>query len=106
MKPTGLNPVDRPVSASRRAYRSRVYLRISVDVSDVEPNVTISPAACHVVPEVRRSRSRSTTSFQPACARGYATHVPMIPPPPPPTRPPHATPPSAIPRRLLTPPPS
>ena len=29
-----------------------MYLRISVEVSDVEPNVTISPAACHVVPEV------------------------------------------------------
>jgi hypothetical protein len=25
-------------------------LRISVDVSEVDPNVTISPAACHVVP--------------------------------------------------------
>ena len=29
-----------------------MYLRNSVEVSDVEPNVTMSPAACHVVPEV------------------------------------------------------
>ena len=42
-----------------------MYLRISVDVSDVDPNVTISPAACQVVPDVSRSRSSSTTSFQP-----------------------------------------
>ena len=34
-----------------------MYLRISVEVSDVEPNVTISPAACQVVPDVSRSRS-------------------------------------------------
>ena len=27
-----------------------MYVRISVDVSDVEPKVTISPAACQVVP--------------------------------------------------------
>jgi hypothetical protein len=33
-----------------------VYLRISVEVSEVDPKVTISPAACHVVPEVSRSR--------------------------------------------------
>ena len=33
-----------------------------VDVSDVDPNVTISPAACQVVPDVSRSRSTSTTS--------------------------------------------
>ena len=46
-----------------------MYLRISVDVSDVEPNVTMSPAACQVVPEVSRSRSSSTTSFQPMWAR-------------------------------------
>ena len=50
MNPTGVKPVARPVSASSRAYRSRVYWRISVEVSDVEPNVTISPAACQVVP--------------------------------------------------------
>jgi hypothetical protein len=58
-----------------------VYLRSSVEVSDVEPNVTISPAACQVVPEVRRSRSSTTTSFQPAWARWYATEQPMMPPP-------------------------
>ena len=52
MNPTGLNPVARPVSASSREYRSLVYLRISVEVSDVEPNVTINPAACQVVPDV------------------------------------------------------
>jgi hypothetical protein len=81
MNPTGLNPVARPVSASSRLYSALVYLRISVEVSDVDPNVTMSPAACHVVPEVRRSRSSSTTSRQPACARWYATDVPMMPPP-------------------------
>ena len=43
MKPTGLKPVASPVSASRLAYRSLVYLRSSVDVSEVEPNVTIRP---------------------------------------------------------------
>ena len=69
MKPTGLKPVDWPVSASSRAYRSRVYWRISVEVYEVEPKVTISPAACQVVPEVRRSRSSSSTSFQPMWAR-------------------------------------
>ena len=69
MKPTGLKPVASPVSASSRAYRSRVYLRSSVDVSDVDPNVTISPAACHVVPEVSWSRSTSTVSVQPRCPR-------------------------------------
>ncbi len=41
-------PVARPVSASSRKYRSRVYLRSSVEVSEVEPNVAISPAACQV----------------------------------------------------------
>jgi hypothetical protein len=69
MNPTGLNPVATPVSASSRAYSFAEYLRISVDVSDVEPNVTMRPAACHVVPDVRRSRSSSTTSFQPMWAR-------------------------------------
>ena len=69
MKPTCFSPVASPVSASSRAYRSRVYLRISVDVSEVEPKVTISPAACQVVPEVSRSRSSSTTSVTPRCAR-------------------------------------
>ena len=39
-----------------------MYLRISVEVSDVDPNVTIRPAACQVVPEVSRSRSSSSTS--------------------------------------------
>ena len=58
-------PVARPVSASSRPYRSSVYRRISVDVSEVEPKVTMRPAACHVVPEVSLSRSRSTTSVQP-----------------------------------------
>ena len=69
MKPTGLNPVESPVSSSRRAYRSRVYTRMAVDVSDVEPNVTINPAECQVVPDVSWSRSSSSTSVQPAWAR-------------------------------------
>src|SRR3954465_10644232 len=81
MKPTGLKPVAWPVSASRRLYSFAVYLRISVDVSDVEPNVTMRPAACQGVPEVRRSRSSRTTSFPPRSARGYATEQPIIPPP-------------------------
>ena len=67
MNPTCLNPVASPVSASSRPYRSRVYWRIWVEVSEVEPKVTISPAACQVVPEVSRSRSSSTTSVQPSC---------------------------------------
>ena len=54
---------------------------MSVEVSDSEPKVTMSPAACHVVPDVSWSRSSSTTSFTPLCARWYATDVPMIPPP-------------------------
>ena len=69
MRPTGLKPVAWPVSSSSRAYRSREYSRIAVEVSDVDPKQVISPAACHVVPEVRRSRSSSTTSVQPAWAR-------------------------------------
>ncbi len=58
-----------------------MYIRIRVDVSDVEPNVTINPAACHVVPDVSRSRSSSTTSAHPWWARWYATEVPMTPAP-------------------------
>jgi len=69
MNPIGAKPVAWPVSASRRLYKSRVYLRISVEVSEVDPKVTINPAACQVVPEVRRSRSRRTMSFQPINAR-------------------------------------
>ena len=57
---------SRPRAAS---YRSQVYLRISVEVSDSDPNVTISPAACQVVPDVNLSRSRTTTSVQPMSAR-------------------------------------
>ena len=38
-------------------------------VSDVDPKQVISPAACHVVPEVSRSRSSSSTSVHPAWAR-------------------------------------
>src|SRR3954451_23528398 len=39
------------------------------------------PAACQVVPDVRRSRSSSTTSRQPRCPRWYATDAPITPPP-------------------------
>ena len=42
---------------------------MDVEVSDVDPNVTISPAECHVVPEVSWSRSSSRTSVQPSQAR-------------------------------------
>ena len=53
MKPTGIKPVDCPVSSSRMVlYSSFVYFRMSVDVSDKDPKVTIRPAACHVVPAV------------------------------------------------------
>ena len=38
--------------SSGRAPTSFEYLRISVEVSESEPNVTMSPAACHVVPDV------------------------------------------------------
>ena len=69
MKPTGLNPVASPVSASSRAYRSRVYLRISVEVSDVEPKVTISPAACHVVPRGEPVALEQQDVLQPRWAR-------------------------------------
>lgn len=34
---------------------------------------TMSPAACHVVPDVSRSRSSSTTSWTPNLAKWYAT---------------------------------
>ena len=81
MKPTGLKPVAKPVSASSRVYRSRVYLRSSVEVSEVEPNVTIRPAACQVVPDVSWSRSSSTVSVHPRWPRWYAIDVPMMPPP-------------------------
>ena len=82
MKPTGENPVAMPVSPGRMLrYSSFVYLRISVDVSDRDPKVTISPAACHVVPLVSVSRSRRTTFRHPSFARWYAVDVPMIPPP-------------------------
>ncbi len=63
ISPTGLKPVAWPVSASNRAYSSREYSRIDVDVSENDPKHVISPAACHVVPLVSRSRSRRTTSL-------------------------------------------
>ena len=69
ISPIGRKPVAWPVSASSREYRSLVYIRSSVEVCEVEPNVTIRPAACHVVPEVSRSRSSSTVSVQPSWAR-------------------------------------
>ena len=43
-----------------------MYRRISVDVSEVDPKVTTRPAACQVVPDVRRSRSSTTTSVHPS----------------------------------------
>ena len=70
MNPTGMKPVDMPVSSSRTCeYSSLEYLRISVDVSESDPNVTIRPAACQVVPEVIWSRSSNSTSVQPSLAR-------------------------------------
>lgn len=68
--PTGMKPVDMPVSSSSTCeYSSLEYLRISVEVSESDPNVTMRPAACHVVPDVIWSRSSSTTSVQPSFAR-------------------------------------
>jgi hypothetical protein len=52
-----------PVSASSLEYKARVYLRHSVEVSEVEPKQTMSPAACQVVPEVSWCFSSSTTSL-------------------------------------------
>ena len=69
MNPTGLNPVDCPVSASSLEYSSRVYWRIDMEVSLMEPKQVISPAACQVVPDVSRSLSRSTTSDHPRWPR-------------------------------------
>ena len=40
-----------------------------------------SPAACHVVPPVRRTRSNTRTSVTPSLVRWYAIDEPMIPPP-------------------------
>ena len=50
--PTGLNPVDNPVSSSNPANRSREYFAIQASVSVVMPPDTTRPAACHVVPEL------------------------------------------------------
>ena len=59
MKPQGLKPVDMPVSEGRISeYSCFVYFRKEVDVWLRLPKVTIRPAACHVVPEVRRDCSR------------------------------------------------
>jgi len=52
-----------------------------VDVDDNDPKVLISPAACHVVPDVSVCFSRSMTSSTPSLDRWYAMDVPMIPPP-------------------------
>jgi hypothetical protein len=74
MKPTGMKPVESPVSSSRMwlykthisppvavaptkvclayLYSSFVYFRKEVEVSDDDPKVTMRPAACHVVPQV------------------------------------------------------
>ncbi len=46
-----------------------MYLRSSVEVSEVDPKVTMRPAACHVVPDVSWSRSIRTTSFHPMWAK-------------------------------------
>jgi hypothetical protein len=51
-----------------KLQRSRVYLRITLDVSDLEPNAAISPLHA-VVPEVSRSRSSNPMSFHPMSAR-------------------------------------
>src|SRR3989338_6781828 len=51
----------------RRPPRSTLFpyttlFRSSVEVSEVEPNVTISPAACQVVPEVKDRKSTRLNS--------------------------------------------
>ena len=45
-------------------------------VSEVEPKQVISPAACHVVPEVSRSRSSTTTSVQPGMGQVVGDRAP------------------------------
>ena len=65
MWPTGRNPVEWPVSSSRREYRSREYRLKNSAVSSVIPAEVIRPAACQVVPAVSRFCSSSTMSVQP-----------------------------------------
>ena len=48
---------------------AKLFPPARVDVCEVEPNVAIRPAACHVVPDVSRSRSSSSTSPNPASVR-------------------------------------
>lgn len=47
-----LLPVEWPVSCSSVEYKCFEYFLNWVEVSDLEPNVTIKPAACHVVPKI------------------------------------------------------
>ncbi|GBL38202.1 sarcosine dehydrogenase, mitochondrial [Anaerolineaceae bacterium] len=56
-------PVGWPVSASNVASRLEVYCASCVRLR-VARSWPTSPAACHVVPDVRRLRSSSTTSVR------------------------------------------
>ena len=68
MLPTCRIPVATPVSASSFTYKSAEYFASRVMLADPR-NCPISPAACHVVPDVSCFRSSSTTSVHPALAR-------------------------------------
>ena len=60
ISPTGLNPVDTPgLGLEPGVEVAGVQPDAGADVSEVEPKQVISPAACHVVPLVSRSRSSS-----------------------------------------------
>ena len=69
MWPHWRKPVESPVSDCRSMYSWRVYCSIQIRVSVDIPPEAISPAACHVVPEVSLSRSSSTTSRTPSLPR-------------------------------------
>ena len=68
IEPFCLNPVACPVSASSECRSSEVYLASSV-MRRVARSCPISPAACHVVPQVSLPCSSRSTSRLPSLAR-------------------------------------
>src|SRR5215213_2014776 len=78
--PHSTQPGSNSDSSPMRRYSSTEC--IIIFVSETEPRSwPTSPAEWKVEPDVSWSRSTSTTSSQPSCARWYAMDVPPTPPP-------------------------
>ena len=57
------------------AGATSAHLRMSVEVEEVEPNVTISPAACHVVPTSGEQMQKNILKGKAQRARARATRA-------------------------------